>query len=207
MGQNKLAVDDPDSLQMAEMYRLGLTLQAIGDVYGLTRERIRQRIVPFGIRRCDGGRFIAQQWQRAARAAKEEVRDAKYMKAFGLTYAKIVELRALGVPRIYRAQYHNALRRGIEWQFTLSDRWAVWVTSGRWTQRGRGKGRYVMSRLNDSGPYSSDNVRIILSTDNNSEFMQRALATGILPARTVRCEELNDLVDWAYLRESAGETT
>jgi len=57
----------------------------------------------------------------------------------------------------------------IEFQFTFEEWLDVWQESGKWNERGRGKGAYVMSRKNDIGPYSKENIDIVLSTENNSE--------------------------------------
>ena len=61
----------------------------------------------------------------------------------------------------YLGQKHNAKHRGIEWKFKFEDWCRVWDESGKWELRGTGKGKYVMGRFGDVGPYSPDNVEII----------------------------------------------
>lgn len=57
----------------------------------------------------------------------------------------------------------------IEWHLTFDEWMQIWVDSGHWEQRGRGIGKYCMSRLNDIGHYVINNVTIKLHTDNTSE--------------------------------------
>ncbi|MEC5422085.1 sigma factor-like helix-turn-helix DNA-binding protein [Virgibacillus sp. C22-A2] len=45
----------PRASDMKEMYVSGSTLQEIGDIYGVTRERVRQILSGFGVDRNDGG--------------------------------------------------------------------------------------------------------------------------------------------------------
>ena len=59
--------------------------------------------------------------------------------------------------------------RKIAWEFTYESWWEVWESSGKWEQRGRGKGKYVMSRIGDIGPYSPSNVFIQLNELNVSQ--------------------------------------
>lgn len=52
----------------------------------------------------------------------------------------------------------NAKMRGIEFLFTFEQWSDWWVATGKWEQRGRGRGKYCMRRHGDTGPYSIDNV-------------------------------------------------
>ena len=69
----------------------------------------------------------------------------------------------------YARQKAMAKIRGIDWQITYDEWWNVWESSGKYDQRGRGKGKYVMSRINDTGPYAYSNVFIQLNEDNVSQ--------------------------------------
>lgn len=69
----------------------------------------------------------------------------------------------------FELQRAQAFRRGIAWEFTLDEWIAVWEESGKWELRGRGKGKYVMSRHADVGPYAPSNVSIILFEQNLSD--------------------------------------
>lgn len=44
--------------KMAELYRSGKTLQQIGDMYSVSRERVRQILAPLGFSRESGGSYV-----------------------------------------------------------------------------------------------------------------------------------------------------
>jgi hypothetical protein len=161
-------------------YKMGETLEQIGKSHKITRERVRQVLKKcFGITGKDGGGHVRSEASAAARRAQ---RDAAYMVRFGCTHEQwrsVPRVRP-GTPGYYRSpmgafqnQRNNAGRRGIEWKLTFWQWWQVWMRSGHWSDRGRVKGGYVMSRNADTGPYSVENVSIILATDNVQEYYNR----------------------------------
>lgn len=60
----------------------------------------------------------------------------------------------------YRKQKEHAKRRGIKFLLSFNEWWSIWQQSGKYSLRGRGKGRYCMCRYNDSGAYEIGNVYI-----------------------------------------------
>lgn len=66
--------------------------------------------------------------------------------------------------KFYSQKHTATTRRGIDWQFTYAE-WLAW-----WGDdihlRGRGKGKLVMARRGDTGPYSPDNCIKLLMEDN-----------------------------------------
>lgn len=80
--------------------------------------------------------------------------------------------------RQFSAQKARAKHRGIEWRLTLDEWLSIWVESGRYEQRGRGAGKYVMARLGDRGPYEVGNVFISSSEQNFRD--------GLINSPTVR---------------------
>lgn len=60
----------------------------------------------------------------------------------------------------FYAQRGNASKRSIDWNLSLEEYIQIWQSSGVWDKRGKGPGRYVMSRFGDKGSYSIDNVFI-----------------------------------------------
>lgn len=88
----------------------------------------------------------------------------------------------VAVRRAYSTQRTSALERGVWWEFDLESWWAIWSASGKWEQRGRGRGKYVMARAGDVGPYSPSNVRICTVQENARErgtvLRARRLARG-----------------------------
>jgi len=162
--------------QMAALYRDGCTLQEVGDLFGISRERVRQVIRGrFGFdNRLDGR--LSRSRRRLAEVA--ENRDARLLAKYGCTsdqYAGLLEIgRHMmedGVPfcrtptGAWHSQRRSAMLRKIPWEISLWDWWMVWNASGKWEQRGRGRG-YMMCRFGDRGPYSLDNVYIATGSHN-----------------------------------------
>jgi hypothetical protein len=182
--------------RMAEMFRSGQTLAAIGEEYGVSRERVRQIISKHhGLRAEDGGISVAAKARNSARA---DARERRCLEQYGCTYADWRSLALIGRQMIragasqsmtpigaYCTQRHNAKKRGIEWRFTLWSWWQVWHRSGKWEFRGRGQG-YVMCRHGDEGAYAPGNVFIALHTQNSSEIFRgrvRHLPIGVQKCR------------------------
>lgn len=66
----------------------------------------------------------------------------------------------------------NATKRGIAFLFTFEDWLSWWVNQlgPDWQKkRGMGRGKYVMARNGDIGPYTPKNVRCILHEENCRE--------------------------------------
>ena len=66
----------------------------------------------------------------------------------------------------YACHKSKAKSRGIEFNLTYEQWWDIWQQSGKWDQRGKGKGSYVMSRIGDKGGYTLGNVFIQSNSDN-----------------------------------------
>ena len=73
----------------------------------------------------------------------------------------------------FQQQRQNAKKRGITWDLTLKEWWDIWDASGRWSQRGRGRDLYVMSRKHDTGSYAVDNCFIQQGIENNRNAPNR----------------------------------
>jgi hypothetical protein len=66
----------------------------------------------------------------------------------------------------YARHREGATRRGIAFELTFAQWWAVWSLSGYWSDRGPRPGNYVMCRRGDIGPYALGNVFIGRFEDN-----------------------------------------
>jgi len=80
--------------------------------------------------------------------------------------------------RRYASQRNSALQRGIPWLFSFEEWCAIWLESGKWDQRGRHHGQYVMARFGDRGPYERSNIRICLVGENVVENTRRLPVRG-----------------------------
>jgi hypothetical protein len=69
----------------------------------------------------------------------------------------------------YLAQKNQAKARGIGFEISFEDWWALW--EGRWEERGKAK--VMMCRLGDTGPYKVGNVRIDTHENNMKEWRRR----------------------------------
>lgn len=65
-------------------------------------------------------------------------------------------------------QKMHAKRRGVSFLLTFEEWMMIWHNSGKWEQRGRCRGQYVMGRFGDQGPYAVGNVYICTSSENLS---------------------------------------
>lgn len=152
--------------KIAMMFLQGVTLAKIGDQFGLTRERVRQILRKIGVRSSDGGASKRSEAKRAVKRAKSE---AYWLSKYGMPFAHVKQLQADGVTKAYQDHRRNAAARGIEFRLSFIEWFSVWQSSGKLDQRGRGKGKYVMSRIKDHGCYELGNVHIQLFTENSRE--------------------------------------
>lgn len=190
--------------EICRLFRTGKTLAQIGDLHGITRERVRQIVEREGLDSTDGGQHIRSQARKAGRAA---LKDIWAQDKHGCTYAQYLYLvnaerdkpeyrRPI---RAYCTQESNARQRGIAWEIKLWDWWMVWQESGKWSERGRGAG-YVMARNGDTGPYSRGNVAIVTSSENikqsyvNRPYSERNVKQRAKNGLTARQKEVFDLV-------------
>lgn len=155
--------------RMVTMYRQGLTLEKIGQSFGLTRERVRQLLKKQGLVYTDGGQHKSVQARNAMKKAKQ---DSRCLARHGITYDRWKEVVGTGLLKAYRNQENAAKSRGIEWGLNFAHWLDLWETSGKLKQRGRGKGKYVMSRIKDTGGYVIGNVHIQPATQNSLEAVE-----------------------------------
>lgn len=166
-------------LRMKALYKDGKTLEQIGQIYGVSRERVRQLLTKhFNLRADGGGQHVQAERSLARRLAK---RDAASLAKWGCTYSEYAALRDMNKEserpcrrpvRAFCSQRNNARSRGIAWEMTLAQWWAIWQSSGKWSERGRGNG-YVMCRYGDAGPYAVWNVSIAPGYENSFEASKK----------------------------------
>lgn len=164
--------------EMRQRYEDGETLEQIGQRYNLTRERVRQIMTKwFGTTSRDGG---AAERARRTRRELHKKRDARCHRKWGCSYRQYQQiLKHPGQPTYaFARQRINAGKRSIPWELNLLQWWKIWEQSGKWSGRGRGRG-YCMCRLNDTGPYSVDNVYIATGAENMQDYWVRRRATTI----------------------------
>jgi hypothetical protein len=149
---------------MAVLYKSGKTLQEIGDIHGITRERVRQCLRYIAVAASEGGQVKRAEQRRSAFEAR---RNIAALEKWGCGWEEYVGLRSKKITRTFNSQRQNAKNRGIGWEINLWQWWLIWQQSGKWHQRGRGQG-YVMCRCGDLGPYAIGNVYIATGRENSS---------------------------------------
>lgn len=63
----------------------------------------------------------------------------------------------------------GAVSRKIDFLLTYEEWYQIWFDSGHIDERGTRKGKYVMARFGDTGPYAVGNVKIITMSENIRE--------------------------------------
>jgi hypothetical protein len=161
--------------EIVAKYQTEMTLEELGILHGITRERVRQIISVHGLSRKDG--FASKRTQVRREAAKRR-QDDKYLKRCGCSFAQYKQILVAGGTGPWKEQRRNAYERGVPWKLTLYEWWAIWEQSGRWENRGRHKGQYCMQRVDDVGAYERGNVFIATTTKNCRDYIQRRIASA-----------------------------
>jgi len=159
---SRISKPETRNQDMVTAWQSGLTLQQIGDQHNISRERVRQILKKLGVPVESGGNKLLAERKAAKHIAELNART--YAK-HGVTREKWEQIGSRA-RHCFRSQRRDAGYRGIEWNLTLGDWWDVWQKSGKWQLRGRTKGMFVMSRINDAGGYTLGNI-YITSTSNN----------------------------------------
>lgn len=173
------------------LYETGKTLQEVGDVFGITRERVRQILRRMGVPQHKGGIAKRTQIKRRHREdARRVERDARAQEIYGCYHDELIALNggrcmsdACAPAKAYLDQRRNAERRGIEWSITFPEWMTVWEESGHLAERGRTGSKFVMGRRSDIGPYDRDNVYITTLAQNAADYQAE------LKRRGVRCSD------------------
>lgn len=183
---------------MCCLFRTGKTLQEIGEMYNLSRERVRQLLKRHGLDKNSGGMLVQSIESKKEQAkAKRENRDNKCIRVYGCdkkTFDALnfgMRVTDKGSPALaWVRQRNNAKKRGIEWGMTFYEWITLWNDSGKWDQRGLGIGKYCMARKMDSGGYTADNVYITTCDDNVRDYQARLKVDGVVsPDGWVRLPE------------------
>lgn len=171
--RGKKAVDETAKHEaMRDQFVSGKTLQEIGVMHGITRERVRQILKQkFALNGDYGGKAI-KVFLNGIRINKSSSKRAlNVIKQYGCSMEKYRELtgnefHCMNRPAYrYRIQKNNARSRGIEFLLTFPEWWAIWQGSGHYSDSNR-MGGYCMARLADDGPYAVNNVYICTAAQN-----------------------------------------
>lgn len=168
--QAALAAHNERTERMASMYRQGVTLEKIGQQFGISRQRVNQLLKRVGINKDSGGASVPA---RHKHQKKEASLHARFMAKYGQPPEVVRELQKARITHAYSQQRQSASNRGIDWNLDFASWFSIWKTSGKLHLRGKGKGKYVMSRIRDDGAYELGNVHIQLATENSREAVEK----------------------------------
>lgn len=152
----------------------GHTQKAIAADYKVTKQRIQQGLLSRGIT-ADQSPRIAK--QRQAKAETLEARLSRYMPGVRCTrreYLAIIQAEPKSI-RAWRRFLRNADAREVPVELTFPQWWAIWQESGRWADRGVGKG-YGMFRPDGSQPYRVGNADIRSGVEQAAQIWVRRRA-------------------------------
>lgn len=69
--------------------------------------------------------------------------------------------------RRYQEHKGHAKTRGVPFNLTFEEWWAIWEESGKYEKRGRRRGQFCMHRIKDEGGYETGNVYIGMNEMNS----------------------------------------
>ncbi len=84
----------------------------------------------------------------------------------------------------FSVQKGTAKQRNISWEMTFKEWCEIWLESGQYHSRGRGRDNMVMCRKGDIGPYAIANVEIRSALSNKREafaLMRQSRGIGQIP--------------------------
>ncbi|CAN7678709.1 hypothetical protein LJR039_005432 [Pseudorhodoferax sp. LjRoot39] len=156
-----------ERLEWEPLILSGATAQALADQRGVSRQRICQKLDALGL---DGLYRRVQAAKRSELSAmRADAEDAARMERWGCNIETKREMKEAGAGAAYSVQRANAHKRGIPWELTRGQWWAIWKESGHWHRRGVLRDQYCMSRFGDQGPYSASNVEIVPNAENTRQ--------------------------------------
>lgn len=147
-------------------FRAGETQQSIADEYGLTRQRIQQVLVKYGLGKKDSARGAMIATRRVSERSATIARlDAYWRRVYGLSLIERTTIKRQFGHRPFRAYIEQRsmmcrLYGRAVWQISFTEWWGLWLASGKWQERGRGHG-YGLMRNDALAPYSRGNCRIV----------------------------------------------
>jgi hypothetical protein len=166
VGAGSKKIQERDKVWQNLYLNVGLNMAEIGNIYGVTRECVRQRMEYRGFTKFDGKQWKDKQAEQLRRDTEKIVlREETLMKRYGIDMVTWAEIGAEG-RKAYVSHRKNSWNRGLEFTLTMGEWYTIWKESGKWNQRGRASNKYCMGRKDITKGYTKENS-IILSIPEN----------------------------------------
>lgn len=147
------------------MYLRGMTLEAVGEAIGVSRQRVQQILI--------GLRVARRPNVSAERVPGQHSKTRRMCEKHCISAEELVAARADGRWRAFCEQRNNSRALGVAWNLSFSTWWFLWNESGQWGMRARRFDGFVLTRDDLSGPYSIENVSIRSFSDHMRRSMTR----------------------------------
>lgn len=157
MGKRGSEIDKLRDKEIVRRFKSGETYDSIGIDYGICRERIRQILKRNGIDRTQGGKHLTT---KIANNEKRERFLSKFLPAYLCTRAEANKYSAK-IKSAYKNKKRNVNNAGEIFLISLPEFYEIWKSSGKLRKMGRGKGRYIMTRIDKNKLWDAGNVRIM----------------------------------------------
>lgn len=185
----------PDQVpSLVQRFKDGDTMTELAASFGVTRSAIGALLNKRGLTRNDGGQHGGARQTEARERKKDAVRrrvQKKVFQTYGLPAWRMDEIVAIAKalngkdPRKAYRYHQNCMRLvKVKWDMDFADWWGAWFTSGKWTQRGRGPGKWIMCRKDFTKPVAVSNVEIIPYERRLERKFEKG--TNHAPAFTIR---------------------
>lgn len=139
----------------------GLTIYQIRDQVGRSHEWVRQRLLKRGVTFKDGAHHKHAARRRVEKLAEKNRLAAERAKRRGMSEAQYQSLPGAFITGF--RSFQNAARYFAELPFrlNLAEYVELWKRSGKWEKRGRGKGGYVLCRIDRTKGFYASNLQVM----------------------------------------------
>jgi DNA-binding CsgD family transcriptional regulator len=152
--------------EFVRLYKSGKSLQEIGAIHGVTRERVRQVLNTRDIKKTDGGQHVKSLSRTAIREkALVEQLNLKAQSVYGCNHETLVNTRAalgtraMKLDRIYRTLRANAIGDRVPWNLTFPD--VAELLKDCIHKYGKARNSVVVRRVDVEKPFTKDNVEVM----------------------------------------------
>lgn len=151
------------------------TLQEIGDMEGISRERVRQVMAVLGVSAEDGIAYKRRQKRRKEREKeKQKKKDRQCKRSYGCTWEEFSKItgndegisRDSRIVQMYHTHKRNAQRRHIKWELSLPEYYEI--IAPHLDNFGLRKSGLVLSRQDKRKGFTKNNTKLMTLSENSA---------------------------------------